>query len=68
MTSMVRPDFMDSPYFVMEFDNWHLLPDAPPEVVKEFDEWMAAYDEASGINKQSGGYRLDDSEQRNYPG
>lgn len=56
MTSMVRPDFMDSSYFVMEFDNWHLLPDAPPEVVKEFNEWMAAYNEASG------GYRLDDSD------
>lgn len=54
MTSMIRPDFIDSPYFIMEFDNWHLLPDAPAEVVKEFDEWMAAYNEASELsdNKQ----------------
>jgi len=40
---MIRPKFFDSPFFVMEFGNWHLLPDAPPEVVKEFDEWMADY-------------------------
>lgn len=43
MTIMTRPNFIDSPYFVMEFGNWHLLSDAPPEVVKEFDEWMAEY-------------------------
>ena len=52
MTSMTRPNFIDSPYFVMEFGNWHLLPDAPPEVVKEFDEWMAAYNEAFDIPKE----------------
>ena len=37
-----RPDFMDSPYFVCEEDNWHLLPGAPESVVKEFEEYMKA--------------------------
>lgn len=40
-----RPKFMDSPYFVMEFDNWHLLPGAPEDIVKEFEEFMANDDE-----------------------
>ena len=35
-----RPKFMDSPYFVMEEDNWHLKEGAPAEVVKEFNEFM----------------------------
>jgi len=35
-----RPDFLDSPYFVMEEDNWHLKPGAPAEIVKEFNEYM----------------------------
>ncbi len=35
-----RPDFIDSPFFVMEEDNWHLLPGAPEEVIKEFNEYM----------------------------
>ena len=35
----LRPKFMDSPYFVPEFNNWHLLPGAPEEVVKEFEEF-----------------------------
>lgn len=34
-----RPNFIDSPFFVMEEDNWHLKPGAPPEVVKEFNRW-----------------------------
>lgn len=37
-----RPDFMDSPYFVMEMGNWHLKPGAPEEVVKEFEQFMKA--------------------------
>lgn len=35
-----RPKFMDSPYFVMEEDNWHLKEGAPADVVKEFNEFM----------------------------
>ena len=35
-----RPKFMDSPYFVMEEDNWHLKEGAPNEVVKEFNEFV----------------------------
>ena len=36
----IRPDFIDSPFFVMEPDNWHLKDDAPEEVRKEFEEFM----------------------------
>jgi len=39
--SIVRPGFIDSPYFVGEPDNWHLLDGAPEDVQKEFDEYMA---------------------------
>lgn len=37
---MPRPDFFDSPYFVMEPDNWHLKEGAPEDVRKEFEEFM----------------------------
>lgn len=37
---MVRPKFMDSPYFVGEMNNWHLKDGAPKEVRKEFDQFM----------------------------
>ena len=35
-----RPKFFDSPYFVMEEDNWHLKEGAPDDVVKDFNEYM----------------------------
>lgn len=35
-----KPKFMDSPYFVMEFGNWHLKDGAPEDVVKEFNDYM----------------------------
>ena len=38
--SKPAPSFIDSEYFVMEFGNWHLLPGAPEELVKEFKEYM----------------------------
>lgn len=31
--------FLDSPYFVMELDNWHLRDDAPEDLKKRFDAW-----------------------------
>ena len=40
-----EPKFMSSPYFVMEFGNWHLLPGAPEDIVKEFEDFMANDDE-----------------------
>lgn len=40
-----EPKFMSSPFFVMEFGNWHLLPGAPKDIVKEFEEFMANDDE-----------------------
>ena len=38
------PNFLDSPYFVEEPGNWHLLPGAPEEVKKEFEEFMRESD------------------------
>ncbi|RFU70807.1 hypothetical protein D0469_05000 [Peribacillus saganii] len=35
-----RPSFMDSPYFVDEPGNWHLKPEAPEELQKEFEAYM----------------------------
>lgn len=35
-----RPRFMDSPFFVMEEDNWHLKEGAPEDVVREFNDYM----------------------------
>lgn len=43
--SVSKPKFVDSPYFVDEEDNWHLKEGAPPEVVKEFNEFMQYYEE-----------------------
>lgn len=40
MRNVKRPGFVDSPYFVPEQDNWHLLPDAPDAVKKEFEEFI----------------------------
>ena len=37
----MMPEFAQSEWFVAEPDNWHLKPGAPPEIVKEFEEWMA---------------------------
>lgn len=45
--SVTRPKFVDSPYFVMEVDNWHLKPGAPPEVVSEFEKWIKQQEEAN---------------------
>lgn len=38
-----EPKFMNSPYFVMEFGNWHLLPGAHEEVMKNDDENILKY-------------------------
>jgi hypothetical protein len=35
-----RPLFLDSPYFVMEEDNWHLKEGAPAGIVEEFNQYM----------------------------
>jgi len=42
MTSMQRPNFIDSPYFVGDPGNWHLKTGAPPEVRREFNRFMKA--------------------------
>lgn len=38
--TQTQPKFFNSPFFVMEQDNWHLKPGAPESVRKEFDEYM----------------------------
>jgi hypothetical protein len=43
MTSMERPKFINSPFFVNTPGNWHLLPGAPEKVVREFNRWTKAY-------------------------
>ena len=54
MTTMLKPKFIDSPYFVMEVDNWHLKDDAPDEVVKEFNQYMKNYNNTPvGSNKKT---------------
>lgn len=40
MKNVKVPDFINSPYFVPEQDNWHLLPGAPDVVKEEFDKFM----------------------------
>lgn len=44
--SVIKPKFVDSPYFVGEEDNWHLLPGAPEDVVREFEKFMEEHEEA----------------------
>lgn len=39
-----QPKFMESPYFVEEPGNWHLLPGAPDDVVREFQEFITTMD------------------------
>jgi hypothetical protein len=51
---MVRPDFMDSPYFVPEPDNWHLKPDAPEELKKKFEEYMKSYEKTHSDRRFTG--------------
>ena len=34
--SLTYCKFLESPYFVPEVDNWHLLPGAPEDIVSEF--------------------------------
>lgn len=42
--SRALANFLTSPYFVPEPNNWHLLPSAPEEIVKSFEEFMANED------------------------
>lgn len=38
--STIKMNFVNSPYFVSEDENWHLKDGAPEEVKKEFEEYM----------------------------
>ena len=42
-----EPNFVKSPFFVGETNNWHLLQGAPIEVKKEFDEWVEEQEKAN---------------------
>lgn len=44
--SIRAPSFIDSPYFVVDDAGWHLKEGAPEQVVKEFNEYMEAYQQA----------------------
>lgn len=41
--SVMRPKFVDSPYFVPEEDNWHLKDGAPGDIKAEFEQFMSEY-------------------------
>ncbi|MEA4812262.1 MAG: hypothetical protein VB108_06805 [Anaerolineaceae bacterium] len=56
MTTMKRPSFMDSSYFVLEPNNWHLLPGAPKEIVEAFNAFMKELEES-----------YSDKEEKEYP-
>ena len=51
---MIMPKFFTSEYFVPEPDNWHLKEDAPPELVKEFEEWMKEHNQPDKMVDQKG--------------
>lgn len=40
----LEPNFMSSPFFVCEPDNWHLKPGAPEDVKKQFDAFMKSHE------------------------
>ena len=39
--SQARPHFIDSKYFYIDEDGWHLAEDAPEDVKKEFEAYMS---------------------------
>jgi hypothetical protein len=47
------PQFVNSPYFVDEPDNWHLKDGAPEEVKKEFEEFMRDMKNEDGPRDQN---------------
>lgn len=40
-----RPLFFDSPYFVPDPGNWHLLPGAPQEIIDAFNAFKQSQDD-----------------------
>lgn len=38
--SIMKPSFIDSPFFFVDDEGWHLRDGAPDEVRKEFEEYM----------------------------
>ena len=51
--SKPRPNFLESPYFVQEVDNWHLKDGAPESVRREFEDYMSQPDCIDKINDTS---------------
>ena len=39
--SMSAPKFIDSEWFYIDDDGWHLKEGAPKDIQKEFDEYMS---------------------------
>ncbi len=36
-----RPDFLDSPFFYIDDEGWHLKEGAPKETIEEFEKYMS---------------------------
>lgn len=49
---MPAPNWIDSPYVRLDYDNWTISEDAPQSLKDEFNSWMSEYDELEkqGIN------------------
>ena len=43
--TLPAPEWIDSPYVSLEFNNWTISDDAPEELKAEFYAWMNAYAE-----------------------
>ena len=35
-----RPSFMDTPYFYIDKNGWHIKSNAPEKIKKQFEEYM----------------------------
>lgn len=45
------PDFIDSPYLIIDENGWRLKEDAPEELKKEFDKYMKKIDRPDEFNQ-----------------
>lgn len=49
---MPTPDWIDSPYVHLDFDNWYIDEEAPQELKERFYQWMNEYKklDEKGVN------------------
>jgi hypothetical protein len=55
MSMRYNAEIFESPYFVPEPNNWHLKPDAPEDLKKKFEEFIANYEKAHSEEKPQSG-------------